>query len=269
MKKTLTIICLLFFCAITHSQTDTLQVKLDSIIKEANLLYSYEKATWSATDLAYEDERINTNIGAYIVHHSNDSIFVTFADKEYKNQTAQYSYNLNNLRVPAKQDFEPKPLSEKSSKLFKVRNEILRQLNADPAKYSLNFKKDFNPNPVLVSANGSYRLYLIIGTAVPDVIPFGNDYLFNADENGKITDWKIFHKTLIASQVKGPEGKQVISVVHSHLKMTPYISATDICTFRLYGADLFGLEEFEVLSTALNKYFTYNASQNKITVTDL
>jgi len=266
------IILIFLFGIITipsFSQKNLNEVKFDSIIKEANLLYSYEKVTWNSTDLAYSDEKIKNNIGSYIIHHSNDTIFAVFADKKSENQIAKYSFTFKNLKNPVSEDFETKPLPNKVSSLFKIKNTILNQLNSNASKYKLNFHKGFNPNPVLIPEMNSYKLYLIIGTAEPNVIPFGNDYLFKADQNGNITDWKRFHKTLIPTQTKGPNNQIVISAIHSHLQMTPDITATDICTFRLYGVDLFGMKEFMVSSTALNKIFKYNADTNTISETDL
>ncbi|WGD33910.1 hypothetical protein [Olleya sp. YS] len=269
MKKIIYILILGIFPISIFSQERSEKTILDSIIKEADLLYNYEKVTWNSTDLAYTNEKIKENIGAYIVYHSNDTLFAVFADKEFKNQIAKYSFTKKNLKTPYLEDFEAKPIPKKVSKLFEVKNTILKNLNSNSQEYGFNFQKGFNPNPVLIPKLNGFKLYIIIGTPNSNVIPFGNDYLFNTDEIGNVVDWKKFHKTLIATQTKGPNNEVVVSAIHSHLKMTPYISATDICTFRLYGFDLFGMEEFIVSSTALNKTFTYNAIQNSIVVTDL
>ena len=54
--------------------------------------------------------------------------------------------------------------------------------------------------------------------------------------------------------------------VHSHLKYEPFISATDICTFRLYYNKT-GSTKFAVYSTALSMYFIYELATNTITPT--
>ncbi|MDG5493214.1 hypothetical protein [Psychroserpens sp. SPM9] len=269
MNKIIYVLILGILPISTFSQERSEKAILDSIINEADLLYKYEKITWNSTDLAYSNERIKENIGTYIVYLSNDTLFAVFADKEYKNQIAKYSFTKKNLKVPYSEDYEVKPISEKVSKLVEVKNAILKNLNSNAEKYSFNFQKGFNPNLVLIPEISGYKLYIIIGTPNSNVIPFGNDYLFKTDERGNVISWKKFHKTLIATQTKGPNNEVVVSAIHSHLKMTPYISATDICTFRLYGFDLFGMEEFMVTSTALNKVFKYNAKQNSITATEL
>ncbi|TYA53773.1 hypothetical protein [Formosa maritima] len=269
MNKIIYILILGILPISAFSQEISNKIILDSIIKEADLLYNYEKITWNSTDLAYSNKRIKENIGTYIVYHSNDTLFAVFADKEYKNQIAKYTFTKKNLKVPCSEDFEIKPIPEKISKIFEIKNVILNNLNSNSEKYSFSFQKGFNPNPVLIPEVNGFKLYIIIGTPNSNVIPFGNDYLFKTDKRGNIIYWRKFHKTLIATQTKGPNNEVVVSAIHSHLKMTPYISATDICTFRLYGFDLFGIEEFIVTSTALNKLFIYNAKQNSITETDL
>ena len=269
MIKKATIFLLVMISVSAFAQDISNEVKFDSIIKEADLLYNYEKVTWNATDLANDNEKIKENIGRYIIYHSNDTIFAVFTDKNSENQIAEYSYKQNNLKIPFNTDFNKKPLAKKVLNLFQIKNKILKELNSNPSEYELNFQKGFNPNPVLISVNNEYRLYIIIGTANKNVIPFGNDYLFNADKNGQIKDWKRFHKTLIATQTKGNNNEVVISAIHSHLPMTPLITATDICTFRLYGVDLFGMKEFMVSSTALNKIFKYNSEDNSITEIEL
>ena len=106
-----------------------------------------------------------------------------------------------------------------------------------------------------------------MGTSESGIIPFGNDYLFQSDLDGNIVKWKKFHSRIIPAQTEMPNGEKVILAVHSHLKSTPYITATDVCTFRLYGR-LYGMKEFMVLSTATGKYFKYNIDTNKIEITE-
>ncbi|MBK7712556.1 MAG: hypothetical protein IPJ37_17525 [Bacteroidales bacterium] len=64
-------ITILFFLGIiflnAFSQDENLQFKLDSIIKEADLLYSYEKAVWNATDILMTDSKLKKNYGGYVV----------------------------------------------------------------------------------------------------------------------------------------------------------------------------------------------------------
>ena len=55
--------------------------------------------------------------------------------------------------------------------------------------------------------------------------------------------------------------------MHSHLATVPLITATDICTFKLY-APFYGIEAFTVFSPAIGKYMKYTLKDNKITVSN-
>jgi len=59
----------------------------------------------------------------------------------------------------------------------------------------------------------------------------------------------------------------VRELIHSHLRTEPFISATDICTFMLYGK-LCGQNSFGVYSPELGKYFRYRLDKNVINIED-
>ncbi|OPZ96093.1 MAG: hypothetical protein BWY72_01825 [Bacteroidetes bacterium ADurb.Bin416] len=63
--------------------------------------------------------------------------------------------------------------------------------------------------------------------------------------------------TNLFDDMKTPNGDKVTDITHSHLNSTPYITATDICTFRLYGP-LCGLEPWGDLSFAVKKWVQCN-----------
>jgi len=245
------------------SQDDNLQFKLDSIIKEADLLYSYEKAVWNATDILMNDSKLKKNYGGYVVSHSNDTIFATFIDKSQKQKIAKYFFKKSNLSLPFNSEIGLSPLTNSEQELLDIKIKIINQLS--DKKYEVGIPQSFNPNFVLIKEKEVFKLYILMGTYESGIVPFGNDYLFWADSKGNITDWKKFHSRMIPAQSKGPNGEKVVSAIHSHLKTTPYITATDICTFRLYG-ELCEMDEFSVYSPALGKYFKYILKENKIEI---
>ena len=265
MKKLLLFISLAIFSVTLLSQEDTLRFKLDSIVKEADLLYAYEKVAWNAGDLAMANKSIMKNFGGYIVYHHNDTLIATFLNQDQSESIARYYFLNTELDVPFNTVVEQTPVTKEEQKLQDIKVKIVQQLADD--KYDVSFYKDFDPNLEIIKENNLYKLYIIMGTTKPDIIPFGNDYLFIADQKGKIISWKKFHSTIIPTECTSPDGFKVVSAIHSHLKTTPYMTATDICTFRLYGS-FHGMEEFRVLSTALNLIFTYNLKENKISVSN-
>ena len=264
MKQFIFLLIMVTSTSSVFSQADTLHAKLDSIIREADLMFRYEKSVWESTDLLMADKKAKDNYGGYVVSHSGDSVFVTYLDKDQKESIARYTYLSGNFNNPLVASIQSSPLTVLEKELFDMKVKIVDQLS--DSKYNVTFPQDFNPNLVLIKEKESYRLYIIMGTSKRGVIPFGNDYLFRADSKGSIVDWKKFHSRMIATETKGPDGEKVLSSVHSHLKTTPYISATDICTFRLYG-EFCGMNEFMVLCTATGKYYKYKLSSNTIEVT--
>lgn len=247
------------------SQEENLKFKLDSIIAEADLMFKYEKSVWNSTDLLMADKKLKKNYGGYVVSHSGDSVFVTYLDKNRNESIARYAYISTNFNNPIIASLELSPLSILEKELLDIKIKMINLLS--DRKYNVTIPQDFTPNFVLIKEKGVFKLYIIMGTSESGIIPFGNDYLFLADSQGNITNWKKFHSRMIPAQSKGPNGEKVVSSIHSHLKTTPYITATDICTFRLYG-EFCDLEEFMVLCTATDKYYKYSLKTNKIEITE-
>lgn len=244
------------------SQDENLQVKFDSIIAEADLMYKYEKAVWNSTDLLIADKMLKKKFGGYVVRHSVDSIFVTYLDKNQKESIAQFIYISSNLNKPCHIRMESSPLSVTEKELLDIKVKMLDQLSE--SKYNITIPQGFNPNFVLIKEDTIFKLYLIMGTSESGVIPFGNDYLFKANSKGEITFWEKFHSRMIPVMAE-MEGQKVTESSHSHLRTTPYITATDICTFRLY-AQYTELEKFSVYSPAIGKTMTYILKTNKIEI---
>ncbi len=264
--KQLTILFLLmttFFNS--YSQDNELQLKLDSILAEADLLYKHEKAVWNATDLLMADKKVKKKYGGYVVSMTGDSVLVTFFNKDQNGSIARYTFTAADLIKPCIVSWEPSALTGPEKELLDIKTKIAGQLS--DSKYDVTITEGFDPNFILLKDNAQFRFYIIMGTHEDGVIPFGNDYLFVSDTLGNIKTWQKLHSIMIPTYSK-MGGAKVTSSSHSHLKTTPYITATDICTFRLYGK-LCGQKEFSVLSTATGKYYKYNLKTNKIKIEEI
>ena len=262
MRKHFLLILTIFISLNLFSQEEINQSKLDSILVEADLMYKYEKSVWNSTDLLMSNKKLEKNFGGYIVHHSNDTLTVTYLDKTQKESIARFNYKFDDLNKPLITSIEPSKLTTIEKELFDIKSKMINQLS--DSKYNVTIPQDYNPNLVLIKENSEYRLYIIMGTSQTGIIPFGNDYLFKADSKGNIIYWKKFHSQMIPTMAE-LNGLKVISFSHSHLLTTPYITATDICTFRLY-AQYTELKKFSVYSPAFGKSMTYILRTNKIKV---
>lgn len=238
--------------------------KNDSILVEGNLLYQYEKVAWVSTDYALELNEISKKFGGYFIYQSGDSIKSIILDKKQENCISDMTY-FNNFTTPTKELLVSRPLNEKEKELISIKKKLIDQIFT--SKYEISQVDGFSYNIQLIPYESGYKLYMISGTSKSNLIPFGNDYVFFADKNAVISSWRKFHSRLISTPTKY-EGETVRGITHSHLVAEPFITATDICTFRLYGS-ISGVKMFKVLSTALSKVFTYDLESNTITVEGL
>jgi len=258
-----TILMLFFFSNVILAQEIKLSEKeleaaLDSVLKEGNLLYKYEKSAWTSTDL-FSNSHINSRYGGYFTYEM-DSMIKTIILGKNQNCIAEYIFTTD-FDAPDSILFDERDFYSIEDKLLKMREKIIKQLS--DKKYDIRIPNGYSPNFILLPFKEGYKLYMIMGTSQSDVIPFGNDYLFITDKNGKIKKWQKFHSRLIFAPTTH-EGAEVTSHTHSHLRTTPLITATDICTFMLY-APFSKMEEFSIYSTALGMYMIYNIKTNKIT----
>ncbi|KUJ52594.1 hypothetical protein AR685_06145 [Chryseobacterium sp. JAH] len=236
--------------------------KLDSVKTEGNLLFTLENAAWHSSDLLRENNKVQNIAGQYLTYKTNDSVKAVFLNKAQNKIVAEYVFK-NDNKKPIKTNLNERNLNGLEIDLKNVRSKIIEQL-ADP-KYEVGSYDGFNLNVIIIPADQvKFKTYLISGTSSNGVIPFGNDYLFISDKNGVILEHHKFHSRLIPTQ-NPPGGGTITMATHSHLRTNPFISATDICTFRLYAPFFPGLKEFSVYSPALSKYMIYNLEKNAIT----
>ncbi|KQS92037.1 hypothetical protein [Chryseobacterium sp. Leaf394] len=241
----------------TESQ---IRQKLDSIKAEGNLLFSLENSSWHSTDLARENNKINADFGGYLTYKTNDTVKTAILNKRKNKVIAEYSFKSNGKK-PVIENFSERNLNSFETALKDVREKVISQLS-DP-KYEVAVPEGFNLNIIIIPFGEKFKTYLIAGTSESNIIPFGNDYLFITDKEGKIISNKKFHSRLIPIMTLMPKDGTVTMSSHSHLRTSPFISATDICTFRLY-APFTNLEEFSVYSTALGAYMIYNYKKDSL-----
>ncbi|HCO66553.1 MAG TPA: hypothetical protein DIT04_02195 [Dysgonomonas sp.] len=264
MKKNLLVLCLLLFSSILVSQTISLPekeltAKLDSILKEANMLYQYEKAAWNGCDLAIANDEVKLGFRGYFVYQTDEGIHTIILGENFETSIAEYIFK-DDFTNPYVIKTEKRPLSNKEKALISIRGKIIENISSD--KYEVGVPDGFNLNLILLPFADLYKLYIITGTPQSDIIPFGNDYLFISDKNGNIESYKKFHSRLIPAYIQHDD-KMIISVTHSHLRDNPLITATDICTFKLY-APLYNMNSFSVYSPAIGKYMEYNIIDDNI-----
>ncbi|MDD3037027.1 hypothetical protein [Bacteroides sp.] len=257
----LTAILLISCFSVVHSQTynyteTELEQKCDSILQEGNLLYRYEKAAWIFSDMYMNKPEIMGNAATYLTYEKGDSIKCILIDKEKK---CNFEVSFVETSTPCLVRHIYRDLSNYENNLLETRTKILRNLVDN--KYDLVTYDGYSLNWILLPFEEGYKFYAINGTQKAGEVPIGNDYLFITNKEGEIQSWKKFHSRLIPIDKGEPGGKHI----HSHLRQEPFISATDICTFKLYQNQV-GLTSFGVYSPSLDTFFVYQLETNSITI---
>jgi len=265
MKKIAILLLVVLTSSGSYAQDEALKFKFDSIIAEADLLYSYEKVAWISTDIHRGNKKLKKSFGGYIVTHSHDTVTGTFFNERQTGVTARYYFTTSDLDMPFKTEIKETPVRPLEAEMLRIKGIIGDQLS-NP-EYDIRLVEGFDPNFVLIKTADGYKLYIIMGSSKSDIIPFGNDYLLIADKEGNITDHKKFHMNIIPAETKFPDGGVATEITHSH-KLTPYISTTDICTFRLY-APFTELKSFKVFCSITDKVYRYDLETNKIELSEL
>lgn len=269
MKRTLiTIFSVVIFSSVnaqvTYTETEIKRI-CDSILVEAENLYQLEKAAWITSDLAMEKKDIRKQFGGLLIYNRNDSVSAIVLSKKGSKCIYEAVFK-SDFSKPSKEYLIVRELTDVEKNLDEIKIKMIDEAISNE-EYQVTCPQGYNFNMQLIPYELGYKLYFILGTSQSDLIPFGNDYVFFGDQDGKITSWRKMHSRLIYSPTVY-NGEKVRGLSHSHLRTEPFITATDICTFKLYGS-LYGLNEFEVLSTALSKYFTYKLKENVIEFRDM
>lgn len=248
----------------SSTDLELIRIKSDSILKESRLLYRLEKAAWISTDIAFQKSELIETVGGMVSYIDEDQVISLYCDQNNEYVLAEYIFkNVN--ESPIKESYLKRKLSSKEQNILAAKNKFIDQIST--TDYELMIYDGFSPNITQLESESGYKFYITTGAQENDVIPFGNDVLFWTDVTGKILTHQKFHKSFIPGYTKYNDSI-ITSMSHSHVKDYPYISATDISTFRLY-APFSVVKSFNVLSGALGVEFQYHLDTDEITLRKL
>lgn len=237
---------------------------LDSIVEEGYQLYYSERANWIATDLVFERYGMD-KLGRSITYQADNNLWtVCFFDKNNEKCLLECRFDIKSGNTVTLDSIRPISTFEKE---HLQRKETM--LNEAISKYGSELKfapESFgNPNIDFIRMNDHLtRVYFLQGTIRHDVIPFGNDYSIDFDENLKPIAFRRYHRSLIDSPTKNDKGEEAKLLFHTHLKDNPFITPTDICNFLLYRPK--NMDGFMVASEAYNCMFMFSVNQHRIVV---
>ena len=228
---------------------------LDSICIEGYNLYVAEYVNWVSSDSLLAHYRVDEIGSSFIWQPTNDTWRVVFMDKEQKNCIFEFRYDLNSKEQTV--SYDSRPISENERGILEKKNLMLKnaiEQYGDSLRYNPDYGRP-NFDFVRIDANTT-RMYILQGVERSGIIPFGNDFSFDFDNDCNVKAFRRYHRSFIPISNEGE------TAFHSHLKDNPYITPTDICNFLLYHGKM---KETAVLSTALDGYIFYNAETHTAT----
>ena len=285
MKHLLSIILFLpLMCMAQHSQAitqitritrtlpsqDELAAINDSILQEGLRLYVFEKLSWVASDLLAEHATVDLSSinGSAVQLDDNGKLTHFYCSQD----SVVFSCTLDLNDFSLSWDDTVRPMTEYERGAVDVRSIIINHI-LETCGDSIYTIPDGSKNVDLISLDTDrIRVYLLQGTNLNGVIPFGNDYYVDVDNDGNLIDFHRYHQSYIPIDISQTgEDTQAEAVIHSHTADNPYFTPTDICNALLYARDAFDMKSVCVLSTAFDPpvIMTFNMDDMSITVNEL
>lgn len=268
MKRIFLSPLLLLFAFHLNAQTtrplpENINAALDSILAEGYTLYLQEKLAWIATDACVEYVEDLSGVRMTVFPSGEDEITSLFFRDKDSTSVFQLKMDLADGSISGETD--PRPLNELEKGAVRLKEKLLEKIEEARIGIASHPDAEGDLNFQFIPMNGMIRVYFLQGTTKSNMIPFGNDATVDFDEDLNLIGWRREHKSFIPAETVSDAGP-IVSVIHSHTSDNPFISPTDICTFLLYGHDLYGMNTFSVLSTAFGMVFTFDAGEFSIKV---
>lgn len=267
LRVLLTIALALACTCLTHAQRPAMHVidaVNDSVIDEGNNLYLHDKINWVMSD-AYKQMCSSKTASLSVVGLLNDTLMSgIMIDADQMKCVFECRLNLNTGEIEPfdlVRGLTPKEITRAERQLT-----LLEKVGNLNGIYNVAEAGNLNADVVEITPNLT-RVYLLQGTDKSKLIPFGNDYSFDFDNNCNLIARRKYHNSFIPIDFSNKDGN-IRKCTHSHLDDNPYITPTDIATFLLYGHDLYDMKTFSVYSKAFNCYFNYNADNATIILVD-
>ncbi|MDO5509191.1 MAG: hypothetical protein Q4F57_00710 [Weeksellaceae bacterium] len=252
----------------TKRETRTFQQINDSILQEADKLYMYEQAFTQTVKWIDGDRRMRSRSGEVHVISRNDSIIALIMDAKSTQKVISEVYYYSSEDAGEINPVE-RPLAEEELHFIDMKALVMRNVQS---KYSFtNPGKDEFFNPVFIpftdvvrgKERHLYKLYLLTETTATSTIPFGRDYLYYADEEGKIFYNLQFNQYMPHSVTQEDIDQSQISITYPDRE--PFITPADIYHFRKY-ATRYEINRLLVHSTNYGIDFLYDWDRNELNV---
>lgn len=230
MNKLILSLLLLINSLLLYAQPDG-----DKILKEGQLLYRLEKASWYGTDYLLENfPNKRDQIGGYLSYQGdNNKIFTIFFERNFTSHVLiRFQFDSLPKQNPIGIDTINLIANQTESDLIKIRQDALEKINSNSDKF-FSFYKNTSYNIIPVINQNERKVYSITGPKNNGVVLIGNDYLFKYDSENNFVSKRKIHNSLIQLPAKMDSAKNAVATMHSHV-ISEIIDPTDICTLLLY-----------------------------------
>lgn len=147
------------------------------------------------------------------------------------------------------------------------RTQLLQSLTFDAVKDSLSGfpQSDFGCNLDFIRIDEEItRSYFTMSAKNQGVVPFGNDFSCDFDNNNHLVAMHRYHRSFIPLNWN-KEDAAPKSLYLSHTSDNPHMSPTEVCLFLLYARPA-GVESLFVLSVALDGIVIFQPVQGIVTI---
>jgi len=231
MKKLLTLITLFILAQNATAQKHTLKQITDSIKAEGEMLYRSEWASGNSTHIfasGFRDRKLLS--GGYFSYEGKKEITTIFFSKNEDPvviATVKFDHGLDSSQYRI--DTTTRKFTELEKDFYTIRSKAVQAVLSDTL-FKFYQYTSLNLVPII---NGTKRVYVITAQTSPNEVLLGNDYLINFDKDNNIIKKTKLHNNLIPLGTGGQDAIKASS--HQHLGETsPFITATDICAFKLW-----------------------------------
>jgi hypothetical protein len=232
MKKLFTLITLFTLAQNAIAQKNELKQIADSIKAEGEMLYRSEWASGHSTQIfasSFGGKKLLS--GGYFSYETKKGMTTVFFSKNEDSvvlATVKFDAGLDSSKYTI--DTTTRKFTGNEKEFYTIRSKAAQAVLNDTL---FKFYQHTSLNLVPIIKNRAKRVYIITAQTAPDEVLLGNDYLINFDKNNDIIKKTKLHNNLIPLGTGGQDAIKASS--HQHLGETsPFITATDICAFKLW-----------------------------------
>ncbi|WP_448697852.1 hypothetical protein ACFGVR_13675 [Mucilaginibacter sp. AW1-3] len=250
MKKLFTLITLFILAQNASAQKNELRQIADSINAEGEMLYRSEWASGHGTQIfAFGAKKLlSDGYFSYETKKGMTTIFFSKNEDPVVLATVKFDHGLDSSKYSI--DTTTRKFTENEKEFYTIRSKTAQSVLNDTL---FRFYQNTSLNLVPIIKDGAKRVYVITAQTTPNEVLLGNDYLISFDNDNNIIKKTKLHNNLIPLGTGGTDPIKASS--HQHLGQTsPFITATDICAFKLWKSRTTWVISFVVSAGYVSAY---------------